>query len=39
MIEDDDGIEQEDAYTAPPAGKRLILKFEEIEQGATSIDT
>ena len=39
MIEDDNGIEQEDAYTAPPSGKRLILNFEEIEQGATSADT
>jgi hypothetical protein len=30
-IVDDEGIEQEDAYTARPRGCRLILKFEPIK--------
>ena len=31
-IVDDSGIEQSDAYTAPPSGKSLILRFEYIER-------
>ncbi|MCJ1474226.1 hypothetical protein MMC13_002884 [Lambiella insularis] len=30
-IVDDDGIEQEDAYTAGPTGNRLILRFERVD--------
>jgi hypothetical protein len=29
-VVDDDGIEQSDAYTAPPVGKKLVLKFEKL---------
>lgn len=31
MIVDDSGIEQSDAYTAPPSGKSLMLKLEYME--------
>jgi len=26
-IEDDDGIEQEDIYTAPPKGNKLVIRL------------
>ncbi|KAI9806083.1 MAG: hypothetical protein M1833_004490 [Piccolia ochrophora] len=29
-VVDDEGMEQSDAYTAPPKGKRLVLKFEKV---------
>ena len=28
-VVDDEGIEQEDGYTTPPRGKKLLLKFEK----------
>ena len=30
-IVDDEGIQQQDAYTAPPIGNKLILRFERVE--------
>ncbi|KAI9846230.1 MAG: hypothetical protein M1837_004219 [Sclerophora amabilis] len=32
-VVDDAGIEQEDGYTAHPVGKRLMLRFEKVENG------
>ena len=31
-IVDDEGIQQEDAYTAPPKGNKLVLRFERVEK-------
>ena len=30
-VVDDEGIEQEDAYTAGPRGNKLMLRFERVE--------
>lgn len=32
-VVDDEGIEQKDAYTAPPEGNRLVLGFERVGSG------
>lgn len=31
-ILDDEGIEQEDAYTAHPKGNKLVLRYERVEK-------
>ena len=31
-VVDDEGIEQEDAYTAGPVGNKLILKFARVHE-------
>ena len=31
-IVDDEGIEQEDAYTAHPKGNKLVLRFERVDE-------
>ena len=31
-IVDDEGIEQEDAYTAHPKSNKLVLRFERVEK-------
>lgn len=31
-IVDDEGIEQSDAYTAPPKGNKLVLRYERVEK-------
>ena len=31
-IVDDEGIEQQDAYTASPKGNKLVLRFERVEK-------
>jgi hypothetical protein len=33
MVVDDEGIEQEDAYTAGPVGNKLVLRFERVGLG------
>ncbi|MCJ1399213.1 hypothetical protein MMC11_002415 [Xylographa trunciseda] len=34
-IVDDEGIEQEDAYTAGPVGNKLVLKFARVKEGTS----
>lgn len=35
-VVDDTGIEQSDAYTAPPEGDRLLIRLKTLETGAQS---
>lgn len=37
-IVDDEGIEQEDGYTARPISQKLMLKFDEAVNGHLSTD-
>ncbi|MCJ1391105.1 hypothetical protein MMC18_003967 [Xylographa bjoerkii] len=34
-VVDDEGIEQEDAYTAGPVGNKLVLNFARVEEGSS----